>query len=652
MGLVLACWGVLVPIVAVAFPFIFQWPTLVYAILLLLVNLAVAVIVHSLIKTAFLKKDADLLASIKNAIRQYREEMDRNAEPYSRSTILAYFAQDCRDFVEYVLDHEASIGTTTRDYQEVTSLDTARNQLQEKDSALKLTRKRLEESNAKLQRSLESPITDFVSTIAETRRETNAIAIRKPGRIITDPVFHEMYLEPELNALLQHPLLDRLRSLKQLSFTYQEQPTALHTRLTHSLGVARNVEFALQRIFDRAKLYVLKSENSGEVMKFDIPAELRRRLFQLAKTAALLHDLGHAPFGHSLDRFTVARLCQSGTKITEKPDKYYSSKYVRSHLAESLRLADIDANALAYIISPSPELYEQIKNETWTPYLSLITAIIDSELDADRIDFLIRDSHSTGLPYGLINAPALLSSMLPTQESGSSGYGIAFDRSAVGLIGHAVHARINMYENCYETPAKIASETMLTNALRGFLDTHASMKIEDLLVLTDDELLAVMLGSTGPGDPVHKLAELLVKQQYFSRIIEPIRMSEHRGALECDRYLMAATGDDAVIEQYAMPLEWQERLARTLSDDEKWMVEVYATPYDRFEIKEQQIRIIQEKDGTFEYSTLAEVDEAKDIIQMLAQRVRRNPRIEVFAHQALGADKLARIREAAKHLFY
>lgn len=538
------------------------------------------------------------------------------------------------------------------DYKEIQTIEAARVQLREKDLALDQLKGELAECHGRISVLAKNSVDSFVQVIASTRKDSTCIPLRRLGRVITDRVFHEMYLEAELDILLRHPLVDRLRSVKQLSFTYQEQPTALHTRLSHSLGVARNVEFALQRIFERNKLYVIESKENrrGKIVNFAVSSDDRRKLIQLGKTAALLHDSGHSPFGHTLDRFITAQLYKNQVYLSEKPDKYYSSRYVKSFLSEALKSCDLSPQAVAKIISPAETESEK---KSWSQYLPLLTAIIDSDLDADRIDYLMRDSDSTGLPYGSINGAALLSSMLPTVEESTHVYGVAFDEHAVGFIGHAVNGRIRMYEECYETQVKVASETMLTNALRHFLNRYNSLNVDDLLVLTDDELLAVMIANSPPGTPEHSLVDLLIKQRYFAPIILPIRLDEsQRGypSTECDRYLEAAAADEFVLEQDEIPLDWQKRITLKLPKNHQWMVCVYATPYDRFEVKEQQIRIVQESgSSTFTYVTLAEKEKA--VVQMLADRVRSNPRIEVFAHSDLPNHEVEEVRKASDLLF-
>ena len=112
-----------------------------------------------------------------------------------------------------------------------------------------------------------------------------------------DPIWGQVSISQRLAPLFGHPLVQRLNYIKQLSFAYLTFPSATHSRMSHSLGVCRLVERALTTVFRNDVVY---TENGAETIGLSI-AE-RETLLLKAQTVALLHDLGHAPFGHALDR--------------------------------------------------------------------------------------------------------------------------------------------------------------------------------------------------------------------------------------------------------------------------------------------------------------------------------------------------------------
>jgi len=124
---------------------------------------------------------------------------------------------------------------------------------------------------------------------------------RQPERLIDDPVHGCITLDSDLATLVAQPVVQRLNRVRQLSFSYTHFPSATHSRLSHVLGVAHNVERALGGVFSRGVYY-----EEGKARAEDMPKELladREAIIRRAKMLAVLHDLGHGPFGHALDYY-------------------------------------------------------------------------------------------------------------------------------------------------------------------------------------------------------------------------------------------------------------------------------------------------------------------------------------------------------------
>ena len=220
---------------------------------------------------------------------------------------------------------------------------------------------------------------------------------------IDDPVYGRIYLDEELATVLSHPILQRLNRVKQLSFSYARFPSATHTRLAHSLGVAKNAELALNGIIDRGVCYPINgtAPKRLEAQIFEGRVEHIRK----AKLAALLHDIGHGPFGHALDNYTIARDSQAANSA---PDKTYGTDYILEYLSPTLESLGFDSRVISNILG--------LDTSALTGVDSLISEIIDSPLDADRMDYLIRDADMSGLKMGFTNTMALLDFMRPVEE--------------------------------------------------------------------------------------------------------------------------------------------------------------------------------------------------------------------------------------------
>ncbi|MDD5472579.1 MAG: HD domain-containing protein [Candidatus Methanoperedens sp.] len=177
-------------------------------------------------------------------------------------------------------------------------------------------------------------------------------------KVIRDPIHDYIELDELALALIDTPQVQRLRRIRQLGFSNLVYPGANHTRFEHSLGV-----------------YHLARHLAGQV---------EERLREELLTAALLHDIGHGPFSHA----------------TEELIERYTRKR-HDDVEELLRKGAISDVLKDFSLSPS-SIAAHIKGETY------IGQIINSEIDVDRMDYLVRDAHYTGVAFGLIDHVRLI----------------------------------------------------------------------------------------------------------------------------------------------------------------------------------------------------------------------------------------------------
>ncbi len=199
---------------------------------------------------------------------------------------------------------------------------------------------------------------------------------------------------------------------------------------------------------------------------------------------ALLHDLGHGPFGHALDNYVGFANVQ---KSNPNPDKMYSAQYIRKYLAPTLIQLGLNPEEIVRILDPAERF-------SLTGIEPLIGDIVDSSLDVDRMDYLVRDAHMTGLTMGFTNADALLRSLRPVLEADL--YTLAFDETAVGYMEHFLYAREAMYRHCYEHPRKRAAERIFERLIQDLAeDVSLGVSQDDLYALTDEEILCAVTTS-------------------------------------------------------------------------------------------------------------------------------------------------------------
>src|SRR5207249_2924442 len=133
----------------------------------------------------------------------------------------------------------------------------------------------------------------------------------------------------------------------------------------------------------------------------------------------------------------------------QKADQTNSIKYVSQYLEPVILAAGINPKDVTSLFSAD--------RTDLAPWMHFIADLIDSPLDVDRMDYLARDAHMTGLSAGALNMQALLERIVPFQEveGESTRIELAFDRSAIPYIEQFLYARDVMYLSCYEKPKKI-----------------------------------------------------------------------------------------------------------------------------------------------------------------------------------------------------
>jgi HD superfamily phosphohydrolase len=315
---------------------------------------------------------------------------------------------------------------------------------------------------------------------------------------IDDPIHQQVLIEDEIAPIYLHPLVQRLAHIKQLSFSYLTFPTATHTRLSHSLGVCKNAELAIISILRKEFVY---ASDGKRPITLDEPQ--KRQLIMKAKVAALLHDVGHGPFGHGLDQYVGALIDETS------PDKSQGPDYIARYLKDTIESCGIDADNIIRILDKNK------RKQLDDPWDTLISNLIDSPLDVDRMDYLVRDAHMTGLSLGTVNIQSLIDRMAGFE--GENQVLLVSELSAKAYIAHLLYARESMYLNCYEHPNKVVAEKMLIRAIMEFT-TKNELPLNDLILLTDDRLLRLLLEFSTPSDVAHRYALALLTNKPFVEI--------------------------------------------------------------------------------------------------------------------------------------
>ena len=281
-------------------------------------------------------------------------------------------------------------------------------------------------------------------------------------KIVNDPVYGLISIDNELIFdIIEHPLFQRQRRIKQLGLSYLVHPGAMHTRFQHALGATHLMQDALSVLGRKG---------------FNISDEDR----ESAMIAILLHDLGHGPFSHTLENSFFSNV--SHEQISE----------------EFMKIIDRDH---------SGRLAGGIKVFNNTHPCKLLHKLVSSQLDMDRLDYLNRDSFFTGVSDGVIGSARIIQMLWCYNDEP------VIEAKGIYSIEKFLIARRLMYWQVYLHKTVVAAEEMLKaiisrakELMQGGKDLFASPSLKFFLAnsVTEGDLHTKYDGFT----PLEHFAQL------------------------------------------------------------------------------------------------------------------------------------------------
>ncbi len=308
---------------------------------------------------------------------------------------------------------------------------------------------------------------------------------------VRDPVHHSIPFGAEEREIINHPALQRLRHVRQLGFIYLVYPGATHERFSHSLGVMH----VAGRMFTR----ILQSDPALFDEHFQ-PKELTY-FFRIVRLAGLLHDLGHLPFSHSLEhslpvlaRLPVPAEWYLDPRSTEKARHEDMTVALLHHLSKG-KGAPLDrstAQDIAALVhrGVKPHRPSTFEGKDGISIFPLLRDLITGELDADRMDYLLRDSHFAGVTYGHFDMDRIIQSLAVIQVESGRAFQLALDANAVYTFEDFLLARYHMFLQVYFHKTAPAFDHYLEQAVReGEVRLSDFSDLDAFLDFRDEELL-------------------------------------------------------------------------------------------------------------------------------------------------------------------
>ncbi len=242
-------------------------------------------------------------------------------------------------------------------------------------------------------------------------------------KVFNDPVHGFIQIKTQLHLdIINHRYFQKLRRIRQLGLTEFVYPGAIHSRFQHAIGAMHLIGKAMDAL--QTKGITISEEE-----------------YQACQSAILLHDIGHGPFSHSLEEVLLPG-------VPHESLSYLYMQHLNKEFKGQLELT-----------------LKIFRNSYHRPFFH---SLISSQLDMDRLDYLIRDSYYTGVPEGNISVDRIIQLLNVRDEE------LVVEEKAIYTIENYLNARRLMYWQVYLHKTSVGSEKLITNILKRAKDLYRS----------------------------------------------------------------------------------------------------------------------------------------------------------------------------------
>jgi HD superfamily phosphohydrolase len=385
-------------------------------------------------------------------------------------------------------------------------------------------------------------------------------------REIRDPIHGFIQRTEQEEKIIDTRAFQRLRGIRQLAMANLVYPGALHTRFDHSIGV--------MHIADKLAKQLLKDEYDKEI--------------KIIRLAALLHDLGHGPFSHVSEE--VLKAYSNSSQIT-------SSEMEEIH--ESITCAIIEKDEeIARIIQADDRkrIIELLRGKNQE---SLISSIISGPLDADKQDYLLRDSYFCGVKYGVFDIERLVGTLTVVDDP--SRRSLAATDDGVYAIEQFVLAKYHMQRQVYRHRVRLITDSMIVRALRFGIDydniellkilytfDSTDEYIRNFLRWDDSSLINELLSKKYDGTFAGKIFQRLKERKLFKRIFS-IKL------IEMDPIVLSRLSDIGKEKEIELRKNIERGIAEFLSRNFKAKIDFREVIVNHFSFKSVRTTVMDER---------------------------------------------------------
>ncbi len=345
---------------------------------------------------------------------------------------------------------------------------------------------------------------------------------------VRDPVHGSIPIDDAEIEILEHPFFQRLRNIKQLGFSEYVFPGATHTRYLHSIGVMNVSSMVFSSLF--------KGHHSSEF----------NRLRETLRLGCLLHDIGHAPLSHSTESvMPMMSQLKLPKAFREEHDRQatHEDYTIKSIVDSSFTSAFAGVKS---VYGVHPEAVAQLvtgvclEKDYFTVgginYFPLMHQLVSSEMDCDRMDYLLRDSYFCGVSYGKFDLDWIIDNLKVCVENNDAYLGIS--ERAISTFDDFLLSRFHMFMMVYFHYRAVCLEQMLLRYFQsGWNEYNIPADIEAYLEHDDPYLYKVLKSSK------NEWAKRIVRNDIPKKILETFGTVHMDKMASLEKYFQAENID-------------------------------------------------------------------------------------------------------------